>query len=303
MTKPLQRILITGGTGFIGRPLCQRLSEEGYILYILTRKRNLIDKESPQTKFYLNNLSEIDDVDIDIVINLAGETIAQRWSENAKRRIHDSRIITTRTLVNFMRSRKKKPTLFLSGSAVGYYGIHAETELSEESPSSSNQSEFSSSLCRDWEDEASKAVDLGIRTVFLRMGPVLAKDGGMIAKLFPSFYLGLGSQIGTGQQWLSWIDRDDLINLILFIIQDQKIEGPVNATAPNPVTNKDFSIALAKALHRPCFLTVPEFVFKMIFGQMAKELMINGQKVLPEKALRHGFDFSCSRIEQSFAKL
>ncbi len=303
MNRQQKKILITGGTGFIGQQLCEHLLKEGYILYILTRNEKLNGLVDNPTKFYLNNLNEIQNIDIDIFINLAGETIAQRWTDNAKQRIYSSRVATTRALVNFMRSKKIKPTLFLSGSGVGYYGAHHEKTFTEENGASTIRSEFASSLCKTWEDEASHAVGLGIRTVLLRIGPVLEKDGGMLAKVLPSFHLGLGSQIGDGQQWLSWIDRTDLIKLILFIIHHQNIDGPVNATSPNPITHKEFSLALAEAIHRPCFLKTPAFVFKLIFGQMAEEIMINGQKVLPEKVLRHGFEFSYPTIEQSFSKI
>ncbi|MGL5719719.1 MAG: TIGR01777 family oxidoreductase [Alphaproteobacteria bacterium] len=303
MNRQLKKILITGGTGFIGQQLCEHLLKEGYMLYILTRNKKLNGLVDNPTKFYLNNLSEIQNIDIDIFINLAGETIAQRWTDNAKQSIYSSRVATTRTLVNFMRSKKIKPTLFLSGSAVGYYGAHHEKTFTEENSAPTIRSKFASSLCKAWEDEASRAIGLGIRTVLLRIGPVLEKDGGMLAKILPSFHLGLGSQIGDGQQWLSWIDRADLIKLILFIIHQQNIDGPVNATSPNPITNKQFSLALAEALHRPCFLKTPNFVFKLIFGQMAEEIMLNGQKVLPEKALHHGFEFSYPTISQSFSKI
>ncbi len=303
MRKNAKKILITGGTGFIGKHLCDRLIKEDHTLYILTRNKKMNGTGNGHAKFYLNNLSQIQNIDIDIVINLAGETIAQRWTDNAKHTIYNSRIATTRDIVHFMRSKQTLPTLFISGSAVGYYGVNHHKTFTEENGPSTINSQFASSLCKAWEDEASHAADLGIRTVFLRIGPVLEKDGGMLAKLLPSFRLCLGSQIGDGRQWLSWIDRDDLIELILFIIHQKNIDGPVNATSPNPVTNKEFSLALAEALHRPCFLKTPEFVFKLIFDQMAEEIMLNGQKVLPEKASHYGFEFSYPTIQQSFLKI
>lgn len=303
MNNQLKKILITGGTGFIGQDLCENLLKEGYMLYILTRSEKLNVPGDNQRKVYFNDLSEIQNIDIDIIINLAGKTIAQRWTNNTKQNIYSSRIATTQSLIGFIRSKKIKPTLFLSGSAVGYYGLDNQKTFTEENSASTIRSEFASSLCKAWEDEASHAVALGIRTVLLRIGPVLEKDGGILAKILPSFYLGLGSEIGDGQQWLSWIDRDDLIKLILFIIHQQNIDGPVNATSPNPITNKEFSLALAKSLHRPCFLKTPAFILKLIFGQMAEEIMIHGQKVLPDKAMRHGFEFSYPTIEQSLSKI
>lgn len=303
MNGKLKKILITGGTGFIGKHLCNRLIKEDYTLYILTRNEKLHDTENSHAKFYFNNLSQIQNINIDIVINLAGETIAQRWTDNAKHRIYNSRIATTRDIVQFMRSQQSPPTLFISGSAVSYYGVDNDETFTEENGPSTIHSQFASSLCKAWEDEASQAARLGIKTVFLRIGPVFEKDGGMLAKLLLSFRLGLGSQIGDGRQWLSWIDRDDLIELILFIIHQENIDGPINATSPNPVTNKEFSLAFSEALHRPCFLKTPEFVFKLIFDQMAEEIMLNGQKVLPEKATRYGFEFSYPTIQQSLLKI
>lgn len=303
MSEKLKKILITGGTGFIGKHLCESLIKEGYILYILTRDQKLNGTRDCQTKFYFNNLSEIQHIDINIIINLAGETIAQRWTENIKRKIYNSRILTTRNLVNFMRSKQIRPTLFISGSAASYYGTDRDKIFTEENDSPNINSEFANMLCKDWENEASQAAELGIRTIFLRIGPVLEKGGGMLAKILPSFNLGLGSQIGNGKQWLSWIDRDDLIKLIFFVINQPNIEGPINATSPNPVTNKEFSLALAKILHRPCFLKTPEFIFKLLFGQMAEEIMLNGQKILPAKAISYGFEFSYPTIQESLAKI
>ena len=303
MSREAKKILITGGTGFIGKPLCDRLLKDGYILYILTRNEKLNSTGNSHAKFYINNLSEVQNINIDIVINLAGETIAQRWTKNARHRIYNSRISTTRDLVHFMRSKKIPPALFISGSAVGYYGVHNDKIFTEENVPETIHSAFARSLCNSWEAEASHAADLGIRTVLLRIGPVLEKDGGILAKILPSFRLGLGSQMGDGCQWLSWIDRSDLIELIIFIIHEENMDGPVNATSPNPLTNKEFSLALAEALNRPYFLKIPEFVFKLIFGQMAEEIMINGQKVLPQKALSCGFPFSYPRIQQSFSKI
>lgn len=303
MSAAAKKILLTGGTGFIGQHLCNRLLNEGYILYILTRNKKLQGATEQHGKFYLNSLSDMHDVNIDIVINLAGENIAQRWTNTAKEKIYTSRIATTTNLINFLRSTPTKPELLISGSAVGYYGTSNDQTFTEANNASAGDTSFASSLCQAWEAEALQAASLGIRTVLLRIGPVLAQDGGILAKLLPSFRLGLGSQIGDGRQWLSWIDRDDLINLMIFIINQPKLAGPLNATAPNPSTNKDFSESLAAALHRPCYFKSPACVVQLLFGQMAEEIMLHGQKVLPEQALHHGFEFSYPMLHQSLAKI
>ncbi|MFO1257521.1 MAG: TIGR01777 family oxidoreductase [Gammaproteobacteria bacterium] len=303
MSYQSKKILITGGTGFIGKHLCDRLHQEGYGLYILTRSQKTNMRMDHEKILYINDLSDIRNTHIDIVINLAGETIAQRWTNKAKDEIYNSRIKTTQKLVQFITAQQKPPELFISGSAVGYYGTNNNKIFTEENIPEPIDSEFATLLCHDWENEVSHLNDAGIRSVFLRIGPVLEKDGGMLAKLLPSFRLGLGTQIGDGKQWLSWIDRDDLIELILYIIHQESIEGPVNATSPNPVTNEEFSFSLAKMLSRPCLLKTPEFVLKFIFGQMAEEIMIRGQKVLPQKALSHGFQFSYPTLQQSLSKI
>ena len=298
-----KKILITGGTGFIGKSLCNRLLQEGYIVYILTHKKKFISKEDKDRKIYIHSLDEIKDTHIHIIINLAGETIAQRWTNVAKQRIYNSRILTTQNLVKFFNEQKVAPTLFITGSAIGYYGINNNKTFTEEYQQDENCSGFATSLCKAWEEEAFRLVSTEIRTVILRISPVLERDGGMLSKLLPSFRLCLGSQIGNGRQFLSWIDRDDLIELIIFIINTKDIYGPVNATSPNPVTNEEFSLTLAKVLHKPCILKTPEFIFKLVFGQMAEEIMLQGQKVLPQKALDHGFNFSYPKIEQSLSKI
>lgn len=300
MDKEAKTILVTGGTGFIGQALCKRLITLGYKLYVLTRSTTY---KSDKSIIYVNTLSELGDIDIDIIINLAGETISKRWTKTAKEQIYNSRILTTRNIVNYIKSKARKPALLISGSAIGYYGTDAQRSFNEESDVSNTAAGFAHALCRAWEEEALQAETLGVRVVRLRIAPVLGKGGGIISKLLPSFYLGLGSQIADGTQWFSWIDLDDLIDLILFCISNPEIHGSINAAAPTPVTNKDFSLKLAKAINRPCFLKTPAFFFKLVFGEMAEEIMLNGQKVLPQKALEHGFSFSYPSIEQSLAKI
>ena len=303
MELELKTVLVTGGTGFIGTVLCARLVQSGFKVYVLTRSESRVLHSHNNSIIYVNKRGVLDDIEIDVVINLAGEAISQRWTRKAKENIYNSRILTTRYIIDYMRSIKKRPQLFISGSAVGYYGVNSLKVFDEETGFSEDKKGFAQYLCQSWEAEARRAETLGIRVVLLRIGPVLEKNGGILSKLLPSFYLGLGSQIGSGRQWFSWIDRDDLIDLILFIISNTQISGPINATAPNPVTNKDFSLALAKVINRPCLIKTPEFVLRLIFGQMAEEIMIQGQKVLPQKALNHGFHFVYPTLEKSLEKI
>jgi len=303
MDLELKTALVTGGTGFIGVALCARLVQSGFKVYVLKRMESRLVYSHNNSIIYINKLEVLDDIEIDVIINLAGEAISQRWARKAKKNIYNSRILTTRYTIDYMKSLKKRPQLFISGSAVGYYGVDSLKVFDEETGFSNDPKGFAQYLCQSWEAEAQHAETLGVRVVLLRIGPVLEKNGGILSKLLPSFYLGLGSQIGSGGQWFSWIDRDDLIDLILFTISNTQIFGPINATAPNPVTNKDFSLALAKVINRPCLIKTPEFVLRLIFGQMAEEIMIQGQKVLPQKALHHGFRFAYPTIEKSLEKI
>lgn len=300
MNSELKTVLVTGGTGFIGKKLCEHFLTSGYRVYVLTRSKRYAQHPGITN---VNDLNELSQIDIDVIINLAGETISKRWTKKNKASMYSSRIVTTRCLVDSMRPKQNRPKLLISASAIGYYGTHPHAVFEEESDIAMTASGFAHSLCSAWEEEAKRAEQLGVRVILLRIGPVLEKNGGVLSKLLPSFYSGLGGQMGDGEQWFSWIDRDDLINLISFLILNTQIDGPVNATAPYPVTNRTFSLALAKAIHRPCFLKMPRIIFKLLFGEMADEIMLKGQKVIPKKALAHGFNFSYPTLQQSLEKI
>ncbi len=293
-----KRILVTGGTGFIGKALCSALADSKADIIVLTRKVRAKDRNIS----FITSLSEINNQHVDIIINLAGEPIAQRWTKTAKEKIRASRIDTTSSLIKFIIQSAQKPSILISGSAIGYYGTDQQTIFDETSIPAQGAS-FSRSLCAAWEAEAKKAEQCGVRTVLLRIGAVLEKDGGMLAKLLPAFRLGLGGAIGRGDQWLSWIDRNDLIKLILHVIKTTSLHGPVNAVAPNPVTNAIFSQSLAQCLNRPCTLRTPAFLLRAIFGDMAGEILLEGQKALPEKALESGFSFSYPELNLSLEKI
>lgn len=291
-------ILVTGGTGFIGRALCAQLAARGAVLYILTRK-----KRAPTgAATYIQSLADIPPGGVDIIINLAGAPISQRWTPAARHAIRDSRIVTTNAIVDFIQRSAHKPQLLISASAIGYYGTSEDALFEETTPPVAAES-FAATLCHEWENSALPASKQGVRTVLLRIGVVLGKDGGVLKKLLPPFKFGLGGRLGSGRQWFSWIDRDDLIKLCLFIIENDDIDGPVNATAPHPVTNQAFTTALARALKRPAFANVPAIALRLGFGQMAEEIMLKGQRVVPAKALAHGFVFDFPQIKKSLEKI
>jgi uncharacterized protein (TIGR01777 family) len=262
-------VAITGATGFVGRCVSERLSSEGHQV----RAISLRTTPAPDA---LEGCQA--------VINLAGEPIAQRWTADVRRRIRESRVDATRTLVAAMRPHP--PQVLVSASAIGYYGTHGDDELTEGSPPGND---FLAQITAAWEHEAQEAEKLGVRVVRLRLGLVLGPGGGLQKMLLP-FRLGLGGPIAGGRQWMSWIHREDLVSLIIFMLKESTVRGVFNATSPHPVTNAEFTNALAAALHRPAFMPIPAFALKILYGQMA-ETILASQRVLPEATLRTGFTF------------
>lgn len=287
------KILITGGTGFLGKYLCQYFLANNDEVTVLTRypERNFI----PQVKL----ISKLDHQEyFEIIINLAGEKISnKRWTSSVKEKIYDSRIETTRKIIEYIKETPIKPRILLSGSAIGYYGTHKERIFTEKSITKDLC--FPSILCKDWERIALKANKFGVRTVILRTGVVLANDGGMIAELLPSFKLNLGAIIGDGKQFISWIHIDDYLAAIIKIIDSTNIDGPINLTSPHPCTNKEFSEALAIALNKKLFLRLPKFLIKLIFGEMGEKLLLEGQKIYPAKLIDLDFNYKFSRIGEA----
>jgi len=290
------KILITGGTGFIGSALCSRLVASGsYDVTVLSRSPHNV---KPPLRA-ITDLAKLDsDVVIDVVINLAGEPIAdKRWSALQKQRIMSSRIEATQQLIKFFKRVELKPRVLINGSAIGYYGIgQSSVAIGEDS---TGDSSFSSQLCQQWESVAMQAELIGIRTCLLRTGIVLGKGGGALAKMLLPFKMGLGGKIGNGKQWMSWIHLDDLVGIILFCMEDEHVKGAVNGTAPNPVTNAVFTKMLGKVLQRPTFIPMPAFVVKLLMGQMGEELLLSGKKVVPTKALASGYSFKYSDVEEA----
>lgn len=288
-------ILITGGTGFIGSNLCTRLLERKYHIVVMTRHPETIKGDIEG----ITGLELIKDrMSFDVVINLAGEPIAdKRWSDVQKQRIYDSRIDTTKRLIEYFKTSANKPKLFISGSAIGYYGV-GESDDSINEDAQGDES-FASQLCQQWEAVASEAKTLGIRTCILRTGIVLGKGGGALKKMLLPFRLGLGGRIGKGSQWMSWIHIEDLIGIILYCIDHDEVNGAVNGTAPNPVTNAFFTKTLGKVLKRPAVFPMPAIVVKLLMGQMGEELLLAGKKVLPVKITKEGYVFKYVQLEEA----
>lgn len=288
------RILITGGTGFIGNALRRELKNSGHDVTITTRRH--ADSEdrvhwNPPELIPPNIMEKLDSV-----INLAGEPIAPgRWTKQRKERILSSRVEITSALVQSMRNASQKPRVLISASAIGYYGPRGDENVTEETPPASD---FLAEVCKVWEAEALKAQELGIRVVLLRIGGVLEADGGALAQMVIPFKFFLGGPIGNGRQWFSWIHRDDMVGIVKYALENESIKGPVNITAPNPVKNKEFSAALGKALRRPAFFAVPGFVVKLSLGELGG-ILLTGQRVLPVKALASGYEFKYAKINEA----
>lgn len=300
----MKTILVTGGSGFIGRNLCGRLASlvEEHDLEVIVLSRSPIEaaKVLPSSVRVIGYLTELCQP-VDVLINLAGEPIAdRRWSDKRKAIIAQSRIQTTQALYEYFAGVNKPPSIVISGSAVGYYGggLANNQKVTEEAMIEPN---FSSQLCAAWEDAAQQFERLGSRVCFLRTGIVLGKQGAL-SKLLPAFKLGLGGPIASGQQWMPWVHIEDVVEIIMFAIEND-ISGPINCTAPQPVTNREFAKTLGKVLKRPAVAPMPAIVVKLLFGQMGDELMIQGQSVIPQKLQRQGYQFKYSDLNAALRQL
>ena len=294
------RLIVTGASGYIGTPLCAALLDQGHALTLFTRSspRN----PNTGTKRWLHwTPGTLRDWDAaldgaDGIINLAGEPIAEKnWSGHQRRRIEKSRIDATHSLVQACAKAKVKPKFLINASAVGYYGPHGDEVIAEETPPGDD---FLSLLCRDWEAEAVTAEELGLRVVRLRIGIVLGPGGGALTKMVEPFKYFLGGPLGSGQQWMSWIHIEDLVRLIGMLTENPKARGPVNATAPNPVRNKEFAKTLGKLLHRPSWMPVPGFALRLVLGEMA-DMLLTGQRVVPAAAEKLGFQFRYPNLPEA----
>jgi uncharacterized protein (TIGR01777 family) len=301
------KLIIAGGTGFIGSRLCNQLDRQGHSLTILTRSVSAADSPNKTTILcqpgspgtWERNLEEAID-GADGVINLAGEPIAgKRWSEAQKKKLRKSRIDTTRALATAIGKAKKKPALLLNASAVGYYGPRGNEVITEESGPGGD---FLAGLCSDWENEAKRAESYGVRVIRLRTGIVLGKGGGALAKMVPPFKLFIGGPLGSGKQWMPWIHLEDEIGMIQFLMENSNAHGAVNACAPNPVTMKEFCRTLGSVLNRPCWAPVPAFALRLLLGEMA-EMLLTGQRAVPAAAERLGYRFRHPELREALENI
>ena len=282
-------IVIAGGTGFLGSPLSAALAAAGHTPVLLTRGAGPSASGYRTVQWTPDGTAGAWASALDgagAVVNLAGESIAaHRWTAAQKQRILESRVNATRSLVAAIARASHAPPVFVSGSAVGYYGLLDDRQVTEESPAGSD---FLATVCERWEAEARQAESARTRVVCVRTGLVLARDGGALPKMLPPFWFGIGGPIGSGKQYWPWIHRQDWIDLVRFAIDSPSISGPLNATAPTPVTNTAFARALGHAMHRPALLPTPGFALKLMLGEMADALLLSGQRAVPAKAEQRG---------------
>ncbi len=291
-------VVVAGGTGFLGRALVAALRAKGREAVVVTRAPSRAALPAGARAVSWNDLPAAVD-GADAVVNLAGETIAQRWTDSAKARIVASRAEAAEKVGAALRAAKAKPAVLVNASAVGFYGNRGDEELDEASPAGAG---FLAETCLAWEEAARRAAPEEVRLVLPRIGLVLGEEGGALSKMLLPFRLGLGGPLGSGRQWMPWIHRADLVSLLLAALDDPRYEGPVVAAAPNPVTMKEFAATLGKVLRRPAFAPAPAFAIRAAMGEMAA-LVLEGQRALPAKALALGFRFRFERLEPALADL
>jgi uncharacterized protein len=292
------KILISGASGLVGTHLIPVLEAKGHEIFKLVRKTPKNEREiqwDAKTGFSEKEQARLED--FDAVIHLAGDAIAsENWSEEKKRRIRESRTGGTRVLVDALKKTSNPPKTFISASASGFYGDRKDEVLTEESAKGEG---FIPEVCDEWEQESRRAEEFGARVVSLRIGVVLAKDGGALEKMLTPFKLGVGGVVGSGKQWMPWIALDDLLNVIIFALENEELKGAVNTISPDAVTNEGFTKALGKAVHRPTILPIPEFAIRLLYGEMGETLLLQGQRMIPEKLQDAGFEFQYPKLENA----
>ena len=295
------RILLTGGTGLIGQALCQHWQRQGHELWVWSRDPHKVQRLCSGARS-VQRLGDLDPAQpFDAVVNLAGAPIADRpWTAARRALLWRSRVELTRQLVDWIGQQPTAPRVLLSASAVGWYGDQGDTLLTEASPPGGT--DFGSTLCMAWEQEAERASTHGVRVACLRIAPVLAAQGGMLARLLLPFRLGLGGRLGSGQQWMPWIHLDDLVGLFDHLLRSNDAQGAFNACAPEAVRNSDFTRALGQALHRPTLLPAPAWALRLALGEMSV-LLLGGQHLQPQRTQASGFRWRYPRLESALAAL
>ncbi|WP_163971025.1 TIGR01777 family oxidoreductase [Oceanobacillus halotolerans] len=287
-------ILLTGGTGFVGKHLTKQLVNQGHYVYILTRSPYKYEN-SPLVKYINYQVTAQYLPTIHAVVNLAGDSLFGYWTKRKKERILRSRIESTQKAIDLMNNMAEKPEVFISGSAVGFYGTSERQTFTEDTEQSGD--DFLAKVVVEWEQCAEQAEAIGIRTVYMRFGVILGKEGSLPLMMLPIKAF-IGGPIGMGKQWLSWVHIDDVVNMISYCIDHEAIKGPVNVTAPNPERNKDFTKTLASVLNRPYWLPVPKLMLRLLIGEMSL-LVTKGQYVIPEKAIEHNYSFHYPHLEEA----
>ncbi len=295
-----RRVTITGATGLLGPTLVDALRARGTHVTVLTRdparasarlgaveavRWDLLEEPAPAQAL----------AGRDAVLHLAGEPVAQRWSAKAKRAIRDSRVTGTHNLLEGLAQAEPRPRTLVSSSAVGYYGAHGEEPLDEDAPAGED---FLARVCVEWEQAAAAASELGARVVQVRTGVVLDRSGGALAKMLPAFRLGVGGPVAGGYQYIPWIHAEDVVRMMLTALEDERWSGPVNASAPEPVRNRDFSRALGAALGRPALIPVPAVALRALYGEMS-QIVTTGARVVPAKPLVLGYEFAHPQLEEA----
>jgi uncharacterized protein (TIGR01777 family) len=296
-------IAITGGTGFVGTALTEAFLKKGNEVYILSRNKQTSSKEGLHYVQWLTEGSHPEKSleNIDVFINLAGESLnGGRWTVARKKSIYASRIHTTREVIRILRELKHKPSILINASAIGFYGISREKRFTETTMEHGH--DFLAETVWSWEEEAKSAETLGIRTVLARFGVVLDKRAGALPKIVLPYKLFAGGTVGSGQQWLSWVHIADAVGMIQFVIDHPTIEGPINVVAPTPIKMRDFGKKIAKVMHRPHWIPAPSPALKVLLGEMSI-LVLEGQKVLPEKAEKNGYLFTHSFLDEALTNI
>jgi uncharacterized protein (TIGR01777 family) len=297
------RILISGSSGLIGTAIAAALARDGCTIQRLIRTGNK-NEPRPGDVCWDPATGELDAAaaeGADAVINLAGASIGEgRWTAARKELLRASRIISTRHLVRALGKLQKRPRAFVSASAVGYFGNRGDEELTEESAAGND---FLATLCKDWEAEVASAEDFGARTVCTRFGIVLARDGGALPRMATPFKFGVGGRLGSGKQWMSWSTLGEVANIVKFVLENESLTGAVNAVSPQPMRNSEFTKILASVLHRPAIFPAPGFALKLALGEMAKGLLLSGQRVLPAHLTAAGYQFQATDLRAALSEV